>query len=333
MNPRKVVITGGSGFVGRRVVARALKVGWQVVNVALPGEALPPQWDPRVESIGADLSDPSVVERLPHDADAIVHLAAPVGVAGEYERQWRVMVEGTRHVLAHARRGVRVVVVSSIAVYGDRIRARVCHESHGFGAWQGAYGRAKQGKETLARELAARDDFELAILRPANVYGLGGASAWGDKLLDLLRATGGAVFGDAEHHNAGLVHVENLADALWLATTRPEAAGATFNVCDGLDVSWRRFFDDMAALAGLPPPPTYPIDAEMAAVEANEDPARLLPPRDPALPSQEGMNLIGFDNRIDSNAIRAALGWYPRVSYASAMAEMREMLLASGAAS
>ncbi len=242
-----VLITGGSGFVGRRVVKRAQAAGWRVTSLALPGERAPAGWS-GVDRLEADLTDPSVVDVLPRHLDAIVHLAAPVGVAGDCARQWRIMVEGTRHVCAVARPGTRVVVVSSIAVYGDRIRTQTCRASDGFGAWQGAYGRAKQGKEVLAQELAARDGFELTPVRPANVYGLGGASAWGDRLIDSIRASGGVVVGDAERNNAGLTYVENLANALELAATHLAAAGQTFNVCDGLDVSWRRFMNDTAVL-------------------------------------------------------------------------------------
>lgn len=318
---RSLLVTGGSGFVGRRVVQRAQSAGWQVASVALPGEAVPAGWH-GVQCIEADLLDPAVIERLPRTADVIVHLAAPVGVAGDYQRQWDIMVDGTRHVCALARPGTRVVVVSSIAVYGDRIQSQRCHEGDGFGSWQGAYGRAKQGKETLARELARRQGFELVIVRPANVYGLGGASAWGDKLIEAIRASGGGVIGEAGHNNAGLTYVENLADALWLAATHPDAAGETFNVCDGLDVTWRRFFDDMAALAGKPPPPAFDLGMLMTAAQANEDPAALIPPRDRNLPFLEALNLVGFDNRIDARHIRHCLGWSPRVSYAQALAEM-----------
>jgi nucleoside-diphosphate-sugar epimerase len=57
-------------------------------------------------------------------------------------------------------------------------------------------------------------------------------------------------------------------------------------------------------------------------VAANEDPANLVEPRDPALPSLEGLNLVGFSNRIDAGAIRRELGWTPRVTYEAAMAEI-----------
>jgi hypothetical protein len=81
--------------------------------------------------------------------------------------------------------------------------------------------------------------------------------------------------------------------------------------------------DDMAALAGVAPPPAFPIESLMDMARANEDPARLIGPKDPSVPMLEGLNLVGFDNRIDSSRIRAELGWRPRMPYVLALAEMR----------
>lgn len=256
-------------------------------------------------------------------ADLIIHLAAIVGVAGDYERQWRVIAEGTRHVCeAAAQERARLVVASSIAVYGAMIQTQVCREEDGHGPWQGAYGRAKQAQESIALELAAAHELALTLVRPANVYGLGGASAWGDRLIDLISTTGGAVIGDGDTNNAGLVYVENLADALVLAGTHEAAIGRTYNVCDGENVTWRRFMDDMAALAGKPPPPAIALAPLLAAARANEDPERLIGPKSPEIPMLEGLNLVGFDNRIEASRIRTELGWRPRIAYADAMAEI-----------
>jgi nucleoside-diphosphate-sugar epimerase len=320
-----VLVTGGPGFIGRRVVRRFQRAGWDVTSFSLPGEALDPSWPDPVRMVHGDLSDPVAVARAARGADLCIHLAAVVGVPGEYERQWRIIAEGTANVgEAMAAQGGRLVVASSIAVYGTNIQTRHCHEDDGFGPWAGAYGRAKQGQEQKALDVAARTGMPLTLVRPANVYGLGGSSAWGDRLIETLRQTGGAVVGDADRNNAGLTYVENLADALFLAGTHPAAVGRTYNVCDGEAISWRRFMDDMATLAGMPPPPAWPLEPLMEMIRANEDPPGLIGPKDPNLPMLEGLNLVGFDNRIDSQRIRTELGWAPRMTYADAMAEMRQ---------
>lgn len=318
----RVLVTGGTGFIGRRVVRRFLDTGWDATSLSLPGEGAPAEWPRAVRMVHGDLRNESDLQQAVEGADLVIHLAAIVGVAGHYPEQWDVIAVGTRQV-CEAAAGRRMVVASSIAVYGTLIQTQVCREDDGHGPWAGAYGWAKQGQELAALDVAARTGAGLTLIRPANVYGLGGSSAWGDRLIEGIKATGGAVFGDAHSNNAGLVYVENLADALFLAGTREEAIGRTYNVCDEEPISWRRFMDDMAAMAGMPPPPTIPIDAALAAIGANEDPANKVSPKDPALGSMEGLNLVGFDNRIDASRIRAELGWKPAITYAAALADMK----------
>lgn len=324
---QRVLVTGGPGFIGRRVVDRFLASGWAVTSFSLPGEAPLAHWGDRVRMAYGDVCNSDDVASAAEGASLIIHLAAVVGLAGEYERQWSIIAEGTRAVCrAAAKSRARVLVASSIAIYGAHIQSAVCAEEVGFGPWQGAYGRAKQGQETIALEECAHQGLALTIIRPANVYGLGGASAWGDRLIESFRQTGGAVIGDAEVNNAGLVYVENLADAVFLAATDESAIGRVYNVCDELDVSWRRFGDDMAAFADRPPPPSLALEPLMAAARANENPATLEAPKDLQIPSLEGLNLVGYDNRFPATRIRNELGWRPRILYAEAIAEMAEQL-------
>lgn len=322
--PPKVLVTGGPGFIGRRVVDRFLDAGWRVTSFSLPDEPPRPHWGSRVEMAYGDITRFEDIARAAADTQLIIHLAAVVGLAGEYDKQYAIIAEGTRNACrAGAPSQARLVVASSIAIYGDKIQSQVCREDDGFGAWQGAYGRAKQAQETIALEECARLELPLTIIRPANVYGLGGSSAWGDRLIAAFKQTGGAVIGDAENNNAGLVYVENLADAIYLAGTKHEAVGRTYNICDEEPITWRRFADDMAAFADKPPPLGLPLQSLVDAACANEDPASLIAPKDPTLLSLEGLNLVGYNNCFASDRIRAELGWRPRVGYADALAEMR----------
>lgn len=176
----RVLVTGGPGFIGRRVVQRFLDAGWDVTSFSLPGEQPIASWSGPVRMVHGDLGIASAVAEAAEGCDLVIHLAAPVGVAGRYQWQWDVIAEGTRNVCeAIAAQGGRAVVASSIAVYGTLIQTQICHEDDGHGPWTGAYGRGKQGQETVALETAVRTGMPLTLIRPANVYGLGGASAWG----------------------------------------------------------------------------------------------------------------------------------------------------------
>ena len=75
-----------------------------------------------------------------------------------------------------------------------------------------------------------------------------------------------------------------------------------------------------------PPPPVYPLADLLQLTEANEDPANLIGPRQEGLPFLEGLNLIGFDNRISADHIRNRLGWRPALSYPEAIGAMKSQL-------
>ena len=324
MEQQSVLVTGGTGFIGRRVIERFMREGWTVSSLALPGEASPDAWAGRVKQQFGDIMALGSIRAAATNCDLIVHLAGLVGHGGDYDRQWAIFVDGTRNICEAASAvRARLVVSSSIAVYGTFIQARTCHEDIGHGPWAGAYGRAKQGQENVSRDIAAREGLDLTLIRPANVYGLGGGGAWGDRLLDAISAGGGALIGDADANNAGLVHVDNLAEAIYLAGTHANAVGRTYNVCDNEDVSWARFMTDMAGLVGRPRPVAFALDDVLQLVRANEDPAALIAPKDPDLPFMEGLNLVGFDNKIPSDRIRTELGWAPATTYAQAMASWR----------
>src|SRR3954452_17191107 len=108
----RVLITGGTGFIGKKLAAPL--VGDGVLGIdggepkpvehltlfdAFPGEGVPT--DERVELVTGDIADPATVERVARDADAVWHLAAIVSANAEadFELGYRVNLDGTRVLL------------------------------------------------------------------------------------------------------------------------------------------------------------------------------------------------------------------------------------------
>ena len=129
-----VVITGGAGFIGKKLAGALLARGAletasgrrAVERVTLfdvsHAEGLPE--DPRVTSIAGDITDLAEVHQaIRDDVDGVFHLAAIVSANAEedFDLGMRVNLEGTRNVLEACRalpRPARLVFASSVAVYG-----------------------------------------------------------------------------------------------------------------------------------------------------------------------------------------------------------------------
>lgn len=313
-----VLVTGAGGFIGRRLVAALLERNTETVALALPGEAVPEDWGDRVRVVRGDVRDADDVSAAVSGVSTVFHLAALVGIGGTFDDHWNVTVEGSRNIYkAAAEKSARVIVTTSICAYGDRIAKDLCAEDSPRGAFQGAYGRAKQAQEDVAHEI---DGLDITIVRPSNVYGVG-SGPWVEGMIALLQAGLVTVPGDGSG-NAGLVHVDNLVDALVLIAADPNTLGKIYNVCDGLEIAWRRYFDDLAGLARVAKPGETPLEDLRQAALANEDPAALVDPKEPGILPLEALNLIGSDNRFDTSRIRGELGWSPRVSYEEGLAEI-----------
>ena len=120
-DPRTVLVTGGSGFLGSSVVHGLAAAGHRVVSGDL---RLPEQPVAGVEHVVLDVTDAALVDQVvgEHGTEVVVHLASVVtpGKDSSRAKEHAVDVDGTRHVLeACLAHGVRRVVVSSSgAAYG-----------------------------------------------------------------------------------------------------------------------------------------------------------------------------------------------------------------------
>src|SRR5580704_15083379 len=126
----RVLVTGGAGFIGSHLVDRLLADGAEVrvLDSLDPQvhEGVPDYLDPAAELVVGDVRDHDLVARCLADADALVHLAAAVGVGQsmyEIERYTSVNPLGAAVVLEEALRVrdrlAKMVVSSSMTIYGE----------------------------------------------------------------------------------------------------------------------------------------------------------------------------------------------------------------------
>ncbi len=176
----QVLITGGSGFIARRLIPAALDAGLQVRT--LDRRPAPPDVSSAVDHIRADLTsgDRHVVAAL-RSADAVIHLAACPGVRDTRpdveERRRRDNVAATEVVASCTPADVPLIAFSSSSVYGDalahfgRTRIRGSRETDVL-APKGGYAASKVAAEEICTARAVRGGATL-VVRPFTVLGEG----------------------------------------------------------------------------------------------------------------------------------------------------------------
>ncbi|MGD0279898.1 MAG: NAD-dependent epimerase/dehydratase family protein [Smithella sp.] len=320
-----VLVTGATGFIGSRVVHKLLQKKVAVKALVLPNEATPAEWADKVRITRGSISDYHAVEKAVDGAKTIIHLAAVVSDWGDEKKYWEYTVEGSRLVFEQAiRKKARVVLASSIVVYGDKIYTQSCPEETGYGKTFGPYGRTKQAQEALAWDYHKNKGMSLSVVRPANVYGPR-SGPWLHDVINVLRSKApGLISGDKM--NAGLAYMDNVADILILTGSIEKAIGRAYNACDGLDVTWRDYFTDIAGMIGIKNPKSIPRSLAAKSAYICEGIWKLLGIQKRPPITREALNLVGSDNRIPIDRVRHELLYEPKISYAEGLKCIKEYI-------
>lgn len=191
------------------------------------------------------------------DVDVVIHLAARVHVMKDVSvdplAEFRkVNVRGTENLARQAASaGVkRLVYVSSIKVNGEASSGDEKFTEVDTPSPQDPYGVSKCEAEQSLYRVADETVLEVVIVRPPLVYGLGVKGNFAQMLKVL--AKGIPLPLASVRNQRSLVYVENLVDALITCATHPAAAGQTYLVSDGEDVSTPDLLRQLGAAMGHP---------------------------------------------------------------------------------
>lgn len=206
----RLALTGATGFVGQRLLDRALAAGHSIAALTRR-----PQ-DPRegVDWVEGSLETPGPLAEISAGADAVIHVAGVIN--GDAEAFEQGNVAGTSAMLAAARgAGVsRFVHVSSLAAREPSLSL---------------YGASKARSETKA--LTA--DLDTVIVRPPAVYGPGDRET-----LDLFKMAKRGVVMLPPTGKLSLIHADDLSDLLLALAGGAGETGATFEPDDGREGGW-----------------------------------------------------------------------------------------------
>lgn len=195
----RVLILGGAGFVGQRVVSALLaQGGWQVRVASRRARAAAAG----VEVMKADTLDAQALRHALDGCDAVVNCVTGTG---------HTIVEGARQ-LALALNGSgcrRLVHMSSMAAYGD-VDGRIADDTP-LGSGGGWYAQAKRDAEALLAPLA-KGPHSVVMLRPGCVHGPG-SHLWVQRMGRWLQAGRLGDLGAAGDGWSNLVHVDDVAAA------------------------------------------------------------------------------------------------------------------------
>lgn len=238
-----VLVTGGAGYVGSRLVELLTERGVQVRSLDIHEPHTP---TPGVEYVQADVRDAAAVRRACAGVDAIHHNVALVPLAKDRDGFWSVNVAGTRNVLdAAVEHGVRKMVhVSTSAVYGIPATNPVTERT--TPTPQESYGRAKLYAEQLVMEYRPRG-LDVTIVRPRTILGHGRLGLM-QVLFEWIRGGDAVPVLGGGRNRYQFVHVDDLVDACLAAADRP---GATeYNIGAAEFGTMRESLEGLARHAG-----------------------------------------------------------------------------------
>ncbi|HEV2127003.1 MAG TPA: NAD(P)-dependent oxidoreductase [Thermomicrobiales bacterium] len=225
--PRRVLITGGAGFLGINLARYLACRGVEVISLDLAPFDYEDMQD-TVTAITGDIRDPQAVARALEGCDAVVHTAAALPLYTS-EDIYTTDVEGTRTVLSCARlAGIdRGVHISSTAVYGIPDHHPLLEDDRLEGV--GPYGQAKIQAEMVCLEARARG-MTVPILRPKSFVGPERLGVFALLYNWALEGRNFPMIGSGNNRYQ-LLDVEDLCVAIWLTLTLPrEAINDTFNI-------------------------------------------------------------------------------------------------------
>lgn len=314
-----VLITGGNGLLGHHLVPAVQERGHVVRVLALPGEDTSWLEQRGVEVYRGDVRRSETLVVPIRGCDAVIHLAAMMGVWRPFADYYAVNVTGTENVCrAVLDEGIgRLVHISSWTVYGMG-PGKVVAEEDPLKPLREPHVLTKAEGDRLVRRMIAEHGLPAVVVRPGTFIGPGDQLHFG-RVADRLRAGKWIVIGSGDNA-LPLVYVSDVVDGLVLGLEHEGAVGQVYNLSNDRPFTQREFLNAIAQEVGAAPPRLHvPYLALYAGASVDERLVKLIRAKRKPIVTRLGVALFGTDNRHAIDKARRELGYEPRVSLREAI--------------
>jgi nucleoside-diphosphate-sugar epimerase len=249
---RTAFVTGGSGFIGGRLIRRLVSDGWRVLGLARSDAAAAKVAEAGAEPVRGDLDDADAMRAGAKGAELAFHAAAHLGEWGSRAEFERVNVGGTRNAVdacraAGVRRFVHVGTEAGLLAGDPLVNAD--EERPLRPDSKAAYSSTKALAEQVVRD-ANGDGIATVVVRPRLVWGAGDTTILPSLVAAVKKGRFAWIGGG--HHRTSTTHVDNVIHGLLLGAERGRPGGVYF-VTDGEPVVFREFITELLGTQGVTP--------------------------------------------------------------------------------
>jgi len=180
---KKILLTGGTGFLGRNILAEledpVYKEKLQIESIRLLVRTSAKAKDLKselydLEILEGDITNPLAVKKAVEGVDAVIHVASKYSLKGTLEEFMTANVDGTRNIIEALEPGTSFILTSSTAVYGwSANKGKPFSEDFEPKKPFGSYQISKKMQEDLARKLCREKGISFVAIRPPMILGAG----------------------------------------------------------------------------------------------------------------------------------------------------------------
>lgn len=309
-----ILVTGGTGFLGKALALRLLLDGHKVTIIGRNEVVGKEIGTLGIRFIKADLADEFAMTEACRGQDYVVHCGALSSPWGRYQDFYNSNVLGTKHVVLGCQRHSvkRMIYVSTSSIYMERRDRQQINENEVLPANAiNTYARTKRAAEDIVDD-AWQNGLPVITIRPRGIFGPGDQTIF-PRLIRVNNSKGIPDF--RKEVMVDVTYIDNVVDALLLCISVPEAAlGKKYNITNGepmlLQILLKILFEKLNYPLRFR---QVPFSLAYCGAAIAELYAMLPWAREPEITCY-GVGVLYYSQTLDITAARQELGYRPRTS-------------------